>query len=373
MKVNLLVALYRDAYFHHSFGYAVRDLQFLDALASLDVVERVTIINRPVSILERALFRKPIARRIESDKINTIDQLSTDIFGALKGRGWAEDVYPSCIDQLLISEKSDSHINVFLDFLPIGCFSEKLLDGWLYWYDFIDNFKKHNRFSKTEKDLVKKKYDFAARNANFVSSVSAACLEANDLSLMKNSMVISNKVYVPKGQTSNPLKLASNAQFDFGFIGFVTDKLDVKFVEMVSERYKVAIYGKVLDGETKRQLSRLKNVTLLGAFSYSDVPAICRTFKVGLLPYLQEKSHDGSPLKLYEYMKFNIPCLTSMDYEISDTRFIRNYNCSKDIDSDIEDMLSVSGNDLISSSIRKEWHLSYCVNEALNAVVQSRV
>ena len=363
MKINLLITPYRDAYFYHDFGSAVRDLQFLETLAKLDEVHSITVINRPVSILERLLLRKPLAKKIEIAKVSTFDSTSSDLLGALKGRRWAEDVYAKVIEKHLNDNKSDNCLNVFLDFLPIGTFDSSCLNGWLYWYDFIDNFKKHNRFTIKEKQLVQQKYDFVAEHASFVSAVSNVCLKLNGPYSTNSTKVITNKIF-ETSSTNIPVNTDNNS-FDFGFIGFITDKFDIEFIKLLAEKYTIAIFGQVMDKKIGKILSSLNNVTTFGKFSYKDVPNICQQFKVGLLPYLAEKSHDGSPLKLYEYMKYNVPCLTSIDYEITESSFIRNYNKSVDLSADVKDMLAVSGNKIISQAIKDDWKLGFNLQKVI--------
>jgi len=367
MKINLLIAPYRDAYFHHDFGSAVRDLQFLETLAKLDEVNSITVINRPVSILERLLLKKPLAKKVDIKKVATFDSTSGDLFGAIKGRSWAEDVYAKVIEKKLNENKSNDCLNVFLDFLPIGTFNASSLNGWLYWYDFIDNFKKHNRFTVKEKQLVQLKYTFVAKHANFVSAVSDVCLQLNGPYNASLTTVITNKVF--EASSTYTITNTNNNAFDFGFIGFITDKFDLEFIQKLSDKHTVAVFGQVMDKKVGETLSSLNNVTTFGKFSYKDVPSICKQFKVGLLPYLAEKSHDGSPLKLYEYMKYNIPCLTSIDYEITEESFIRNYNKSNNLSVDISDMLAISGDTIISKAIKEDWKLSVNLQNAVTKLL----
>jgi hypothetical protein len=105
---------------------------------------------------------------------------------------------------------------------------------------------------------------------------------------------------------------------DYGFIGFITDKFDIELLEklLLGDHSRVVLYGEVLDSSLYKRLSEMKNVKLQGRFAGSDVPKIMKTFRVGLLPYRFDKSHDGSPLKLYEYLNYGKPVISSTDYEI---------------------------------------------------------
>jgi len=371
MKINLVVALYRDSYFYHDYGSAVRDLQFLATLAEFDEIAFITVINRPVSILERLLANKFLPKKIKTKKISTLDVTSLDIFGAIKGRAWASEVFPKIINKSLLDKKSNEYLNVFLDFLPIGSFEPSLLDGWIYWYDFIDNFKKHNRFSDREIKLVQEKYDFVKENANVITAVSEACLKSNMAYSAEQLYVLSNKVFKDNDYLISALThnyVPECTKFDFGFIGFITNKFDLDFVLKLAENYTVAIYGQVLDSVVAKKLRVNQNVKLFGKFSYNELTRICNTFKVGLLPYLEKKSHDGSPLKLYEYMKYNLPCLTSIDYEIKDQKYIINYNKSKNINDEVNELFKLTGDRSISASIREDWLLSFNLKKIIDEI-----
>ncbi|MDX1303675.1 hypothetical protein [Photobacterium sp.] len=353
MKLNIVVAPYRDAYFYHNYGPAVRDLQFIFELEKLEQVSKITIINRPVSILEKILLKKPIKKLITTGKISTVHNVSKDIFGAIKGRAWAQDIYSSAIEKTLKENYNQNKINVFLDFLPIGTFEANCLNGWYYWYDLIDNFKKHNRFSVNEKKLVDRKYQFASKYSDLITGVTEASLASFNI---QAKQVISNKVFIDSTQTDTDFT-TSNDKYDFGFIGFVTDKFDYDIVYKLSQNYKIVIYGSILDKTMKKKLSNTNNVTLKGKFKYSEIRQLCTTFDIGLLPYLIKKSHDGSPLKLYEYIKYNKPCITSIDYEIKNDDLIVNYNKQSVDVKLIEKLLNITGNPKISEQIKPEWLL----------------
>lgn len=367
-QINLLIALYRDSYFYRSYGPAVRDLQFLETLEKLDVVARITVLNRPVSIIEKIVFRKFVPRKIETEKISTIDSLSFDLTGPLWGRAWAEKIYPTALDSALKIHIDGNRINVFLDFLPIGHCSATALDGWHYWYDFIDNFTKHNRYTENEKKLVEKKYNFVSAYADTVTAVSDGCFSSGRRYDATHIEVLSNRVFSGSGPEVRNLE-NSDEQLDFGFVGFVTNKFDIGFIEELASRYTIGVYGKVLDRGVSKRLKGIANVSMFGRFSYNDLPLIFSKFKVGLIPYLQRFSHDESPLKLYEYMKYSKPCLTSTDYEITDDRYIINYRKSKYLDQDIERLMAISGDGSVSACIREELRLGYALKEVVSSIL----
>ncbi|HAT7502873.1 glycosyl transferase [Citrobacter braakii] len=369
--INIVILLYRDCYFLSEFGPAVRDLQFLFELEKNPAVSKITIINRPVSIVEMLCGRKIKKRIIKSDKITTLDSISYDLLGPLKGRSWSEYIYNDVLQKKITELYDDNCINVLLDFLPIGRFSVDLKNKWFYWYDLIDNFTKHNRFSDSEKSLVRKKYDFVKKNADIVTGVSIKALDEFPSDIVKK--VIPNRIYgyISDDRNNNSFLSPNIPIFDFGFVGFITDKFDFSILEELGKKYTIAIYGKCFDRKIKDKIISLKNVHYFGQFKYAQLQNIIPTFKVGLLPYILQKSHDESPLKIYEYLKYNRPCLTSIDYEVN-SKYIINYNDGSYVKY-IEKILDMYKNENITSAITKDMYLYTALDGFLNNNILNRV
>lgn len=350
----LVVVPYRDAYFVNKYGFAVRDTQVIEEIRRSGAFDKIYVVNRPVSIHERILGLK---KKSESKwpNVSTVDVTSFDFFGPLRKRMWLISCYRNIIADLVLEIRSnDSRCKiVLLDFQPFAQLGTHLdvFDDVFLWFDAIDNFVKHNRFSDEEKRSVREKYRCVRSTYNFVSGVSESAV--SQIGHDRN-FVFSNGVF---GLSDEYAEVHARKMHDFGFIGFVTDKFDLDIVRKLrSKGYSVVIHGKVYDNSVALALRSL-GVQLTGEFRYSEIGEKVTSFKVGLLPYLVEKEHDGSPLKLYEYLKFNRPCLTSIDYEVKSV-FCVNYNKALDVDTEIVRLLEISGSREISSEISNEWLLS---------------
>ena len=372
MKINLVVLNYRGSYFYKEYGPAVRDLQILLTLAQMDEIS-LTLLERPISVFERVLgkfFPKGI---LDKYNIRVKDTTSYDLFRPLRRRLWWNHSVTKYLSKLLPELKQDKVVNVFLDFMPIGIPSPESLDGWYYWYDFIDNFTKHNRFTEKEREAVQRKYLFVKEHAQLLTFVSKECSYNVNLNQQSSAdtRVVTNKVFedLSSSDKNADLDKSSKELFDFGFIGFVTDKIDISFIKRLSCNYTVAIYGDFYDHKVKSKLSTLNNVRLLGGFHYGDLSAICETFKVGLLPYRQEKSHDGSPLKLYEYLRYCKPVLTSIDYELTDEQYIINYRNSELGENTLSQLIQLSGNEEIAGLLSEEDYFKKPLKEIIAIIM----
>jgi len=315
-RFNFLVLPYRDQYFASRYGLAVRDIQIIAALADSEMVEKVTAINRPVSIYEWALGRKRrnlSANYNELEKLSWLDKFSPDLVGPLKGRAWYEKCYAEYSAELLRSCYRSDCYNVFLDFSPISVLDASHTDGYLYWYDLIDNFTKHNLYNDHCRDLVARKYAYVGKRADLITAVSDKAA-----SLFARAQVVPNSVAISASSAPRAACGGHRPDADFGFIGFVTDKFDVDLVTRLSKLgYRINIYGQVYSQEIGAALSRIPRVKLFGRHHTGDTPRILGSFKVGLIPYRRDRLHDESPLKLYQYVNAGKPVLASTSFGLS--------------------------------------------------------
>lgn len=366
---NFIIFPYRDLYFSKKFGYSVRDLQIIKTLKEDSRVKKITIINRPVSFYER-IYRKRYNSLIKDLKF--FDVTSFDLIGPFKGRKWTETCYSKYLGIIKnrYLDGDDSLLkNVVLDFLPIAKIDYELFDNCYIWYDLIDNFTKHNRFDAAEKILTSEKYEYVNSYADLVTGVSELAIK---------EFTVKKKV-VSNGICGNPKILEGNSRYTFGFIGFVTDKFNIEFVELLANSgYKIGIYGKSYDKNVTNRLKRHNNIDVYGGFNKSDLPNIMQTFDIGLLPYISEKSHDGSPLKLYEYLNYGKPTVSTEIYEIkNEFIFVYKPGHMSDLFDFIENcILEQKGGrsiyrEKVMSSIKNEYLLSKKVSETLDEIASN--
>jgi hypothetical protein len=313
-KIRLYVFPYRDQYFLSSYGAIVRDLMMVSSLSEEDCIDKITVYNRPVSIHERFLMKKRASNLVKmSDKIEFSNANSYDLMGPLSSARWKKNVYSISYSTQPTFDKN--YTNIVLDFLPFSTLPNWALNADLYWYDLIDNFTKHNRYTALEKTLVEEKYK-NIMNLGTNNLVTGVC--QNALVGFENSHVIENAILNLPVVKNEP----SKAKFDFGFMGFITNKFNVNTVKKISSLgFTIAIYGEFYDKSVEQELKNISNVRLFGRFNASDSNNLLATFKVGLIPYINELLHDESPLKLYQYLCASKLVLSSFDFDFSHEMF----------------------------------------------------
>ena len=307
--INVLVFPYRDLYFLKRYGSVVRDLQIIEALTNIPIVDQICVVNRPVSFYERILGKRRPVNCHRLSKYRFWDATSWDLVGPLSGRAWTENCYQRYLYDIQRWTKfSEDALNILLDFTPVARFNYGQFLGYVVWYDVIDNFTRHNRYSKHERILVRQKYSQVKECAQFITGVTSEALSA----VGANSAVV-----VPNG-LSRPVDAPLNngsTEFDVGFIGFVTDKFDLDLIALLSNAgFRIAVFGEIYDSNVKRALSKMKGVSIMGQFNGEQLPTVMERFSIGVIPYRKDRSHDGSPIKLYQFLAYGKPVLTSQRY-----------------------------------------------------------
>lgn len=113
--------------------------------------------------------------------------------------------------------------------------------------------------------------------------------------------------------TQVPAEIANLPRPVLGFFGLMTtDWIDVELLAKVAQRF--AGGSLVLLGSVRMDLSRLNlpNVHVLGRKPYEDLPAYCKGFDVGLIPFVRtELTLNANPLKAREYLAAGLPVVST--------------------------------------------------------------
>ena len=118
--------------------------------------------------------------------------------------------------------------------------------------------------------------------------------------------------------TRVPDDLAGVARPRIGFYGTLRDWVDLDLLAHVA-RARPA-WQLVLIGQQLTDLSALRalpNVHLLGQRRHDELPAYCKGFDVGLIPYrIDERMPFVNPLKLREYLSAGLPVVSTAVPEV---------------------------------------------------------
>lgn len=112
---------------------------------------------------------------------------------------------------------------------------------------------------------------------------------------------------------SAPLDMADMPHPRLGFFGLIRDWVDLDLLAEVARREPT--WHIVLLGDATVDLSiykNLPNMHFLGRKRYKDLPAYCREFDVGLIPFrINDLTRAVNPIKLREYLAAGLPVVST--------------------------------------------------------------
>ncbi|MGE5181681.1 MAG: glycosyltransferase, partial [Acidobacteriota bacterium] len=110
-----------------------------------------------------------------------------------------------------------------------------------------------------------------------------------------------------------PDELAALPRPRLGFYGTLRDWVDLDLIAQVARarpRWTIALIGQQLADISA--VRGLPNVHLLGQKRHDELPAYCKGFDVGLIPYrIDERMRFVNPLKLREYLSAGLPVVST--------------------------------------------------------------
>lgn len=115
-----------------------------------------------------------------------------------------------------------------------------------------------------------------------------------------------------------PADVAALPRPIIGFYGTIQDWVDLELIAAVARRRPAWTF--VLLGQIMVDVERLRalpNVHLLGRKPHEQLPAYCKAFDVGLIPYvISERMTYVNPIKLREYLSAGVPVVSTAVPEV---------------------------------------------------------
>lgn len=119
--------------------------------------------------------------------------------------------------------------------------------------------------------------------------------------------------------TPIPADLAALPAPRLGFYGTLRDWVDLELIAAVARarpRWSIALIGQQLTDLTA--VRGLPNVHVLGQKRHDELPAYCKGFAAGLIPYrIDERMPFVNPLKLREYLSAGLPVVSTPVPEVT--------------------------------------------------------
>jgi glycosyltransferase involved in cell wall biosynthesis len=122
-----------------------------------------------------------------------------------------------------------------------------------------------------------------------------------------------------EGDTSIPDEIAELPRPIIGYFGLISqDWIDLELLVKLAERFShgsLVMLGKIAMDVSP--LRALPNVHLLGRKPYESLPAYCKGFDVGIVPFpINEVTLNSNPLKAREYLAAGLPVIATAIPEV---------------------------------------------------------
>jgi teichuronic acid biosynthesis glycosyltransferase TuaH len=315
-------------------GFRTRDGHLMQEFSVHPAINRLLIVDRPLSLAERILYRrKP---RIEGGKLiwqgkhSILSQVSSKTFvldimisevfqPILKRRGWIPYIFQKeqTLEQIQIGIKVaglDRQLGLVIS-EPFFAPSAQTIQPDIFVLDAIDNLLKHPHYRKLPG--IQAAYD--------------DCLDKCDLiftNSIENASWFSKSrpdtQYIPNGVDTRVF----NAEFKYeipkdiqplkrpvvGYAGKMQEMFDVPMLLQAAKAFPEVSFvciGQKLNPAWVKPLWLQPNVYYLGDKYYLQMPAYVSAFDICIIPYSKVQQHGGDPIKFYEYLALHKPVVTT--------------------------------------------------------------
>ena len=312
--------------------------------------------SRIVSKLKR--FNDPIAE-VEKN-IFVMNPLAIPAFGSRLMRGLNRRFLLSQVKRALKRLRFEAPVNMIFN-PAAGLLAGKLGESRLIYY-CVDEYTAFTGVApglKEIEDSLFKKSDLVV--------VSASKLLRDKKPLNKKTFLIRH------GTDWNHFSSALNEDIEIpedvkdlprpiiGFHGLLADWVDFEAIKKVAQHFQtgsVVLVGKVaVDAEKKiKVLEGVSNIHLVGRKPYEQLPAYCKSFDVGINPFIiNDLTLAANPLKVREYLASGLPVVSS---DLPEVRILDNcftYDSPDGIIEQVEAaLIHPASRKEISESIREE-------------------
>jgi glycosyltransferase involved in cell wall biosynthesis len=176
----------------------------------------------------------------------------------------------------------------------------------------------HASFTGYNRQQVCRDEEELCRRADLVVTTATALQEAK-APLNPNTILVPHGVdyeHFSRALSNHlpvPADMAGIPRPRLGFFGLIRDWVDVDLLAEVARRRPD--WHVVLIGDSTVDLTPyngLANLHFLGRKPYEDLPAYCRQFDVGLIPFkINELTRAVNPIKLREYLAAGLPVVST--------------------------------------------------------------
>ncbi|MCP4685024.1 MAG: glycosyltransferase family 1 protein [bacterium] len=322
-------------------GTRTRDAHIIKHCIKHPKVDRVVIVNRPMSLPEMVYKRTqwrtegaPIASTGNSQLVQIDDRAFVIDFRAfdlitpvLKGKNWFLSAHGRS-GFVAVVEKYLRHLRITdFDVVSFSVYAAELvaqLGARRKLFDAWDNFL---RFPDHQRYLAgfRRAYTGYADHCRLWTTNSHSNRKCyQDEFGVENCRVIKNGVDVERfaGVSDEPSDLKAVPRPIIGVGAKITHLLDTDLINraLASHHDKsFVLVGQMLEKKVFREINKAPNFFYLGDKSYDDYMAYVQNFDVCTIPYVVgDREHGGDSIKFYEYLAAGKPIVSAAIEGVTD-------------------------------------------------------
>lgn len=332
--MNLVVIPFHDWKKCEREGFRTRDAHFMQEFEKHPIIEKLLIINRPISVAEMVLMGRnwqPQTRTTIYQQGNiAVNQVSTKtftldirIYEFIKPlrmkRHWTPYIFGQrkvveAVKNALSVLGMNSNYNLFTSaplYVPlIQQLSPKFLA-----FDAQDNLLKQDFYRDVP--CLEEYYKYCLKHADFISANSQETThwfqkQRSDALHLPNG--VDEEVFNPDQAFPLPSDMSAIRSPIVGYAGKMQEMFDLSLMmSAVSSMPDVqfVFIGQQLNPGWMKPLWEFNNTHYLGDKPYHLLPNYLAAFDVCTIPYDLANQHGGDPIKFYEYMAMGKPIVTT--------------------------------------------------------------
>lgn len=390
MKKNIIMVPFHDYKKWLTEGFRTRDSHLFEHFKQSEQIDKIIVINRPISLAEMILKRKGWKTKIGKviwknrycnlveiePNVYCIDILLMDFFKVvLQGKKWWYTAFnykktQEAIRKAIKVLNMDNKILFLENPMAVGVIGKLEEDKFVF--DAIDNWLYHPQMKKNY-ELIKKNYLLIEQKADVIFTVSESLKDL--FSKNKNVYWVPNGVDVTRFDKSVTTKKKEYPTI--GYMGKIQDRVNFELIEKILRTYtknQVLIIGPIYSQQkTAMNIDKkYNNITFLGDVHYDELPQKMQNIDIAIIPHKIDKfTKSMNPLKIYEYIaagKQTVATNVAGIQEISDYVYIAN-NDNEFIELIKKAMEEYQKQEGISNKIRKTIKKEYLWENIANTIL----
>jgi len=338
--MNLVIIPFHDWKKCEREGFRTRDAHLMQEFGKHPRVEKMLVINRPVSLAEIILLRRNwrvrqgrrffckhnlcISQGIKKgvdDHIFFLDIIVAELIRPiLMRRHWTSYIFGQKKIVNAVS-RALKHLNMAPNYTlfisaPLFTPMDKKLQPAVFAVDAQDNLLKLESYRNTPH--LRHYYQFWQRHADMLISNSPETARwlgqcRPDVECVPNG--VDTAFFNKDVSYETPSDMHAVKRPVVGFAGKMEKMSDVNLIRRLIEALpdtRFVFIGQLLNPRWVRSLWAYPNVHYLGDKPYTQLPQYLAAFDVCMIPYSQKRQHGVDPIKFYEYLAMGKPVVTTL-------------------------------------------------------------